>query len=437
MATALTETTLLPTGAANPVNGAPAGMHVVIVDEEFPYPANSGKRIRSLNLTLPLARRHRITYVAHPSADPTETAEAVAFLRSNGIETVTVERSLPAKSGCAFYGRLLANLASPLPYSVQVHQSAALRSALRQYAASHAVDLWHCEWTPYAQSLMGTVAGPWVAVAHNVESLIWQRYYETEQNRFKRWYIGHQWRKFQRFERRAFAATSTLIAVSEPDAALARSQFGAPRVTVVENGVDTSYFQPDATVRQTNEILYLGSLDWRPNLDAVERLLDRVFPEVRAQVPNARLVIAGRKPPAWLADRVRASEGVALMADLPDVRPLLRRCGVMAVPLRIGGGSRLKILEALAAQCPVISTRVGAEGLELKPDQDFVEVSTVDQMAGALVQAILEPGPIRDMARHGRGVVMERYDWPILAEKLEAVWLKQRKSCPSAPDLKS
>ena len=220
------------------LGGGVRGAHVVIVDEELPYPANSGKRIRTWNLTVRLRARHRITYVAHRAADPMETRRAVAFLQSCGIEPVLVDRPLPAKSGPLFYGRLLWNLRSPLPYSVEAHNSASMRRAIRRYAESHAVDLWQCEWTPYAESVRGAVSGRWIAVAHNVESLIWQRYHKTERNWLKRWYIAEQWRKFERFERRVFSEAARVIAVSDQDAALARQRLGDPRVSVVDNGVE-------------------------------------------------------------------------------------------------------------------------------------------------------------------------------------------------------
>ncbi len=400
-------------------------MHVVIVDEELPYPADSGKRIRTLNLTVPLARKHRITYLAHPGPDSRETDRAVAFLQSHGIETVLVGRKLPRKAGMGFYGRLLLNLFSSLPYSVQSHNSAALRRAIRRYAETHAVDLWHCEWTPYGESLGGVVRGPWVAMAHNVESLVWQRYYETEPRRLPRWYIKRQWQKFQRFERRMFSETAQLIAVSADDAALAREHFGAPRVRVVENGVDLSHFLPDGSARDGRRILFLGSLDWRPNLDAVRELLDHVFPQVLAKEPLASLVIVGRRPPRWLVERAGDCKNVSLHADVPDVRPFLRQCGVMAVPLRIGGGSRLKILEALAMECPVVSTKVGAEGLCLIPGKHYQQVDALDDLAPALVRCLRHPEPLRAMARLGRQVVCERHDWSILAAKLETIWLEQ------------
>ncbi len=412
-------------GASGDVRNLKRRMHVVIVDEEFPYPLNSGKRIRTANLVLQLAQRHRITYLAYRNTDPREENQARDFFQSHGIETVSVDRRPLVQKGLGFYFRLFANLFSPLPYSVQTHNTAALRQAIRQYAAANDVDLWQAEWTPYGESLAREIETPWVVMAHNVESLIWRRYFETELNPFKRWYIKRQWKKFERFERRIFSEASQTITVSEPDATLAREQFGASRVAVVDNGVDVSYFCPDESQRDPKQILFLGSLDWRPNLDGVLVLLDSVFPRVIREQPAAQLCIVGRNPPKWLTERVAASPNVELHANVPDVRPFLRQSGALVVPLRIGGGSRLKILEALATECPVISTDVGAEGLSLASNEHLIIVNTPDEMAEALSDSMRDPQPIRSMGKCGRQVILDRYDWKLLSGKLGAVWNDQ------------
>jgi glycosyltransferase involved in cell wall biosynthesis len=397
-------------------------LHVVIVDEELPYPPTSGKRIRTLNLTQRLARRHNITYICHRNADPAEVRAATRHLEEQGVAVRAVEWSPPPKSGPAFYARLAANLLSSLPYSAASHDSRELRQALREHAASQRVDLWHCEWTPYVQAVRGLPQGRRLVVAHNVESLIWRRYYETEAHPLKRWYIGLQLRKFERFERWAMGEVDHAAAVSALDAERLRRDFGARRVDVVENGVDPSYFRPDAVPREPDRLLFLGSLDWRPNLDGVRLLLDRVFPAVRAAAPTARLCVVGRRPPEWVR-RAGQAPGVELHADLPDVRPELARCGLMVVPLRVGGGSRLKILEALAMNTPVVSTRVGAEGLELTPDRDLTVVEDVDDLPGAIIRAIQSPAAAQDQGKRGREMVLRRYGWDALADQMERAWL--------------
>jgi glycosyltransferase involved in cell wall biosynthesis len=393
------------------------------VDEELPYPPVTGKRLRTFKLLKPLADRHQLTYICHRNADPDEARTAAKVFTDLGIEPIMVDRAVPPKKGVHFYRRLAANLLSPLPYSVASHRSAALHRAISSHHAAQPVDLWHCEWTPYAESLRGLTGTPRLIMAHNVESLIWRRYYETETNRLKRWYIGKQWRKFEGFERRAFAEADRVVAVSAEDAALIEKQFGIPRVDVVDNGVDTDYFRPPPGAREPGRILFMGSLEWRPNLDAVFQLLDHIFPKVVAAVPSARLCVVGRNPPNALQDRVARQANVELHGNVADVRPFMAQSGVMAVPLRIGGGSRLKILEALATAMPVVSTRVGAEGLWLEPGQHLTVVEGIENMADALVHAIRAPALALGMAEHGRRRVFGRYDWSLLADKLEQVWI--------------
>ncbi len=396
-------------------------MNIVVVNSEFPYPPTAGNRIRTLNLLTRLADRHRITFIARRT-DLEETRQAVEYLGDHRIQTITVDHPIPSKHGISFYARLAANLISPWPYSVSSHGGHTIRRAVREFASKNTVHLWQAESTPYIRALRDLSNVHKLIVAHNVESLIWQRYYETELHPLKRWYIYQQWRKYERFERQAFAEARRIVAVSPDDANLIRKQFGKHQVDVVDNGIDRAYFEAVRPDRDPKRILFLGSLSWRPNLDAVNLLLDQIFPLVRAEEPLARLCLVGRHPPEGLLRRIQAMEAVELHADVPDVRPFLGDCGVMTVPLRIGGGSRLKILESLATGLPVVSTKIGAEGLELTAGQDFVQADDPQTMALALIDCIRNPAPALAMAERGRRFVLDRYDWDTLATKLEQVW---------------
>jgi glycosyltransferase involved in cell wall biosynthesis len=399
-------------------------MKVVIIDGDVSYPATSGKRLRTLHLMLRAARRHQITYIGRCAKDSEEARTAPGFLRENGIEPILVHHAVPQKSGVGFYLRLAANAFSSKPYSVRSHWSEPLRSALREYAARHTPDVWQFEWAPYMDLLDPDIPGPRLAIAHNVDTLIWQRYYETATGLLKRAFLKQQWQKFERFEQEAFRRADRVIAVSPEDARLIRDRFGQSAVDVVDNGIDRAYFErTPITPRLARQILFLGALDWRPNLDAVNLLLDVIFPRVQEQEPEARLSIVGRHPPPGLAARLQGLRGVELRANVADVRPFLAESGMMAVPLRIGGGSRLKILEALACGLPVVSTRVGAEGLHLEPGVDYVQAEP-DAMADALVEAMREPARVQTLAEHGRQIVLATYDWDVLARKLEAAWEK-------------
>jgi glycosyltransferase involved in cell wall biosynthesis len=336
---------------------------------------------------------------------------------------------VPAKSGAGFYARLAGNLLSSLPYSVETHTSPELVAAAERHAGDARPDVWHCEWTPYAQVLRKALRGrlrrtPWVVMAHNVESLIWKRYADTEENAVKRWYVKRQWLKFERFERWAFAHATWTVAVSEPDADLIRGEMGGTEQTeVVDNGVDTQFFRPHRDVdRDPFKVVFVGSLDWRPNQDAVKLLLDDIFPKVKAAEPRASLSVVGRNPPEWMTDAAGRQAGVRVFGSVPDVRPHLATCGMTVVPLRVGGGSRLKILESLATATPVVSTRVGAEGLRLTPGDHLTVTENESGVADAILKVMADPDAAADQADEGRRVVLREYDWGPLAVKLEEIW---------------
>jgi glycosyltransferase involved in cell wall biosynthesis len=417
-------------------------MHVVVLDGDVSYPPTSGKRLRTLNLMLPLAQRHRITYIARGDSRSAEVREAVEFLTDHGVTPVLVDHPVPKKSGPLFYGRLAGNLLSPLPYSIATHTSSCVRQAVRKHARRYSVDVWQFEFQSYLTALDGQGPARTVLNTHNVETLIWQRYEEVERNPVKRWYIHHQRRKFELFERDVFTRATRVVAVSHEDAALMRGWFGVPEVDVVENGIDRAYFAdpmgpgPETTPRrrEPGHILFVGSLEFRPNLDAVRLLLDEVFPAVRKCESSARLSIVGRNPPPWLTERARREPGVELHGNVPDVRPYLARAEVMAVPLRVGGGSRLKILEALACGLPVVSTRIGAEGLCLTAGEEIHVVERIEEMAEVLLRCLRDPQAAQAMAERGRRVALERYDWGPLADKLEQVWEKCMRAEAPHPD---
>ncbi len=405
-------------------------MHVVIVDEELPYPPTSGKRIRILSLVTQLAKRHKIAMICHRNADAEETRQAQTHLADLGMETVLVDRKSTLGSGCAkgprFCARIALNLFSTAPYSVQWNNCPRMRETVQRYAAEHAVDLWQCEWAPYATALRGLAGARWVMMAHDIQSRIWERYYRSTANPLKRGYIKRQWQRYRRYEHRVFSEAPLTIFVTQEDAERASRDFAARRTAVVDNGVDIAYYASapcrGSTPRTAGDILFLGNLEYRPNIDAIRSLLTDIFPRVLAEVPTARLCIVGRRPPRWLVELGESAGNVEVHADVPDVRPFLYRCGAMAVPLRIGGGSRLKILEALATDLPVVSTKVGAEGLHLQPGAHFAEADSAEGMARVLIGWIQNPASAREMVQAGRRVVEDQYDWSMLADKMERAW---------------
>ena len=342
-------------------------MRILVLDEEFPYPTNNGKRTRSFNLYRRLAAQFDIRYIGY-GEDISTGADA---LRSAGIEPVAVPASVPAKHGLVFYLRLLANLLSPLPYIVTSHYSRVYRQAVRKNLASFQPSLLVCEWTPYAVYARGLSSVKKLVSTHNIEAEIWQRYYENERNWLRRWYIGRQWRKVERFERAALHWVDSALAVSEQDRSRLVQRCPGLRTAVVPNGVDLDFFRPTPQPAQRRHLVFTGSMDWRPNQDAARYFIRDILPLLRQARPDVECTFVGRDPPA--DTRALANvPGVHITGTVDDVRPYVERAAVYVVPLRIGGGSRLKILEAMAMGRAVVSTTVGAEGLDVVHDRHLL-----------------------------------------------------------------
>lgn len=390
-------------------------LDILILDEGFPYPLNSGKRIRTFNLVSRLARNHRVRYLAYGHSRGDSRRE----LETAGIETIAVKQQVPGKSGPVFYARLAANLLSSEPYVVSSHHSADFRKAVQAAISNRKPDVVIAEWTPYSMYFDTCAHLKRVIVAHNVETDIWKRYYDNETNRVKKWYIRRQMEKMERFERGAFGSADGATAVSERDAEVIRSFNPRMLVSVIDNGVDLDYFAAATDDRRrSSKLVFTGAMDWRPNQDAVMFFVDAVYPLLREKYPGIEAAFVGRNPPGQIA-RLGTMAGITVTGTVDDIRPHVRDAAVYVVPMRIGGGSRLKILEALAMGIPVVSTTVGAEGLDVMDGENIL-------IADSPVEFVRQVGNLlgnRELAARlgsaGRELVERRYGWDFIAGKLE------------------
>lgn len=394
---------------------------VLVIDEALPFPPDSGKRIRTWELLTRLAPDFDITLAYHD--DGTTPAAAVEATKDAGITPLAVPRRPLKKTGIRFAWDLLRNVPNRDPYMVMAHKTKALSDAIAQAHAKAPFDLLHVEWTPLAANIPSGIHRPVCVSAHNVESDIWRRYLENEKRFLHRRYIALQWKKVRRFERAVLGIASAVTAVSENDGEHIRQWAGNQNVVVVQNGVNAAYFSADASAEiMPDEINFVGSLDWRPNLDAVTWFLDEVWAHLLALRPGVSFTVVGRNPPAWLLERVEQLDGVEVHANVPDVRPFVRRAAISAVPLRIGGGSRLKICEALAMERPVVATSVGAEGLELG---DGITIADgAEPFAKALADTLAAPAAAKARALVGRQRVMAAYEWGHIAPIQAKLWMK-------------
>jgi len=387
-------------------------MKVLFIAGACPYPPDSGGTVRTYNLLKRLSARQEITLVA-PEKPGVDLRNAFDGALANVI-TVPAPRRTAA--------RTVRSLISPLPYIVQAHSNPAMNAAVRSALASGGFDLVHCDSISVAPAVPRGASISKVFNAHNVEAVIWERYLANQRRPWMIPIIRSQLAKVARFESTLPSLFDCCVTVSEEDRDQMRRRYGASDVVVVPNGVDLDYYTPLADPNEPT-LAFVGSLDWRPNQDAVRRLAESIWPRIRSDRPDARLSIVGRRPPGWMR-RLCREPGVSLHADVPDIRPHLAAAALIVVPLRIGGGSRLKILEAMAAGRCVVSTTIGAEGLDARDGEHLVIADDPARFAQQCVSLLDDPARRQVISRSGRALVETHYGWDKATSSLEQAWAR-------------
>ncbi|HEV2851314.1 MAG TPA: glycosyltransferase [Thermoanaerobaculia bacterium] len=268
------------------------------------------------------------------------------------------------------------------------------------------------------------LAVPSVLFTHNVESEIFRRHADLAENPVKKAVFRDQLRKMERFEGDALRRFQTVVAVSERDAGLFRESFGLARAEVIPTGVDVDFFSYTPP-GESQAVAFTGSMDWLANIDGVDWFLDQVWDRVVREVPGACFKVIGRNPPDFLVEKARA-KGLPwdFTGFVDDVRPHVRGCSAYVIPLRVGGGTRLKAFEAMAMGCPVVSTSIGVEGLPVEPDLHYLRADTAPAFASALVRLLREAGLRERMAREARRHMEESFSFLRVARTFEDLCLR-------------
>jgi sugar transferase (PEP-CTERM/EpsH1 system associated) len=404
-------------------------MRILWLNAGVLLPLDKGGKLRTWHLMRQLAGRHDITYLAFADG-------GVELVHREGMcdvcrELVIVPRSEALKGTARFYLDAAAHLFDRRPYAVAKYASAAYARLIERLLATSRFDLLVCDFLPPAVNLPHRLPCPAVLFTHNVESEIWRRHAEAERGWLRKRLLEAQWRRMLRFEGDALRRFDLILAVSDSDRGtlrrLYRAAWSVP-VHVVQTGVDTEFFQPAADeAPPAPHVVFTGSMDWLPNEDAMVGFCREILPRIREAEPQATLAIVGRAPtPA--VQRLAALPGVEVTGRVDDVRPHIARGCVYVVPLRIGGGTRLKIFEAMAMGKAVVSTTIGAEGLPVTHGQDIVIADDPAGFARAVVALFRNPGARRGLEAAARRLVVDRYDWSAVAGDLEDALSRARRA---------
>lgn len=384
------------------------------------WPLDTGAKLRNYHLGRVLSEKADVTLLAFTDAE-----QSLAELENFYEQVIAVRRDRGYTLAKTIRGALGS---TPLP--VLNYTTDSMKRALERVLSEHEFDVIQVESIHLLSYLpiIRTAKNRPLAVCdwHNIESELMRRYGEREPNFLKRAYAGKTARLMSEFEGRALHEFDAHISVSQRDAARLRDLNSAAQVFVIENGVDTAYYANEAApeveaTANSNRIVFVGSMDYHANVDGAVSFARDVWPGVHARHPELIFTIVGRDP-APEARALVTIPGVAVTGTIDDVRPFYRAALAAVVPLKVGGGSRLKILEAMAASVPVVSTTLGAEGLDVHDGADILIADTNEQLVEAITSVVKSEELRKRISAAGHALVAEHYDWSRLGANLFEIY---------------
>lgn len=374
--------------------------------------------MRQYNLIKYASIKHQVTVLSLVQDGEVDHIES---LKKMGVEVIAEPFRPPAQrtgwwNRIDSWGHLVLD---PLPLYARTYPLSGLKRRLVQHLKEHAPDLIQCEHLFVAPLQSSAPGVPCVLTEHNVESSAWRRQEAYSKRHSRQLGSEIEAKKLERWERQWMSRARVCIAVSETDARELRRWSGSKPVVVAPNGVDTErYAPPSGADLHRAGMVFFGNLGYEPNGDAICYFCREIWPLVRANVPNASLSIVGPHASPEL-QALGQLPGVKIVGFVDDVRQHLWEAAICVVPLRGGGGTRLKILEALSAQCAVVSTSIGAEGLDLHPGAEIEIADSATEFANVTIKLLQDPEARAHLAERGRQAVAGRYDWSIIAPRLE------------------
>lgn len=406
-------------------------MRLLWLKTELLHPVDKGGKIRTYQMLKELKRDHFITYLTldDGSADP--HARELAAEYCSELECIAHQQRQKFTPG--FYAELGLNLVSNLPYAIAKYKSPGMRRRIEELTMERSYDAIICDFLAPAVNLPRNLSCPTILFQHNVEAMIWKRHAEVQANPLKRTYLFGQWRQMQAFESVMCRRVDSVIAVSREDSELMRREYKVDAINDVPTGVDTDFFRPRrAEKREPYNLVFTGSMDWLPNEDAIRYYTNEIMPLVKQQLPQTTLTVVGRNPYPALLELSRKDPSVVVTGRVDDVRPYMERASAYVVPLRIGGGTRLKIFEAMAMEKPIISTTIGAEGLPVQNESQLLLADNQADFAAAVVRVLKDEEFAFHLGRRAAVLVRERFGWNRVAQRFAEI-CEQTRADRTAP----
>ena len=398
-------------------------MRILFVAPKIPWPATDGGRIAIYELVRHLTMRgHQAALLGYGTQQSAEELRAHAGL----IWAKAITRDTATHPVAAAL-----NIFSALPYTAAKYKSGEMSAAIHTALQEELFDLVQLENTHMGHylRLVQKANKPSVLRLHNVESLLAARFARTVLPPLS-WYVALQARRMRRFESWACEQASLCLAITQEDAARVRRLAPEAQVAVSPAGVDLLRYTPRAMSEEPRTVVFVGALDWPPNVDGIRWFRAKIWSRIVQAEPTVRWIIVGKTPPADILHWPEENRNIHVTGYVEDVRPYLHAASVVVVPLRSGGGMRLKILEAMAAGKAVVSTPMGAEGIPARNGKEIILAEANRSFGIEVVRLMREDAERKRIAKAARALA-ERFGWRQIAEELEAEYsalLEMRRS---------
>jgi len=383
-------------------------------------PLDTGGKLRTYNILRHLAASHELTYLSYYAGERDEAYEREVPSQIPG--TLCVHKPSQDLKGISRHLDYVLQIAGRAPYAVSRFADPQVKRLLEEWIPQRRFDVAVCDFLSSTLNFPVDLATPTALFQHNVESILWKRKADVEPRFLDRAVFKLESAKMSRFEPEQTRRFHHVIAVSETDRTAMSAMVDPSHISVVPTGVDLGKYRYDPELcPQGSLVIFTGSMDWQPNIDGVEYFCSEIWPLVLQRVPEARFRIVGRDP----HPRVKklASPSVEVTGTVPSIVDHLREAAAIVVPLRIGGGTRIKIYEGMAMGKATVSTTVGAEGLDVQHQRDILLEDTPAGFADAII-TLLQNEDARRRLEAGAATTARKYDWSVITEKFVEVLQK-------------
>jgi polysaccharide biosynthesis protein PslH len=380
-------------------------------------PPDTGGKIRSYSILRELVRDHSVTLFTFYRAHGDDQHPALQVFE----KTISVPLVLPAPNSTAELLDYVRYLFTWKSYSLMKYCRAPVSRELQTLLQQDKFDVIVCDFIFAAPVIPWKFPCPKVLFTHNVEAMIWKRRYQVVRNPLWKVLSWREWKTMDRAERQYLQRADHVVAVSPEDGRAFQRFLEPSKLTVVPTGVDLEFFQPRPREEESNSLVFVGSMDWMPNEDSVCYFVEQMLPLIRAEIPEVSLCVVGRRPSRRLQELACRDNNLRLTGWVEDVRPYLARGAVCIVPLRIGGGTRLKIFEAMAMGKAVVSTTIGAEGLPVRHGESILLADTPHDFARETLELLRSPIRRTQIGSAAYKMVKQNYAWATVAAKFAEV----------------